>query len=111
MNKFFMLLLFSVIIASVSQILLKKSAMKTYTSFIREYINPYVIIGYGMMSLSMILTIAAYSGLDYKNGAIIESLGYVIVMFLSFFLFGERISKKKVIGTILILFGIFVYYI
>ena len=42
------LLLFSVFISSVSQILLKKAANKTYKDHIREYINPLVIFAYGM---------------------------------------------------------------
>ena len=37
------LLLFSVFISSVSQILLKKAANKTYKDHIREYINTLVI--------------------------------------------------------------------
>ena len=53
------ILLCSVLIASFSQILLKKSAGKTYRSVIFEYLNPYVICGYGMMFLSMFLTILA----------------------------------------------------
>ena len=54
-NKYMLLLVASVIVASLSQILLKKSASKTYTSVIREYLNAYVIIGYGMMVLSTLL--------------------------------------------------------
>ena len=45
------------VVASLSQILLKKSAAKTYSSVIREYLNPYVIAGYGMMVLSTLLTV------------------------------------------------------
>lgn len=56
-NKYMFLLVASVIVASLSQILLKKSASKAYTSVIREYLNAYVIIGYGMMVLSTLLTV------------------------------------------------------
>ena len=40
--------IFSVFISSVSQILLKTSANKKYESRIREYLNPRVIIAYGI---------------------------------------------------------------
>ena len=40
-NKYMLLLVASVVVASLSQILLKKSAQKTYSSVIREYLNPY----------------------------------------------------------------------
>lgn len=105
----FFLYLLAVVIASCSQILLKKSAMKQYTSFIREYLNPYVIIGYGMLFGSMILTILAYKGIEFKNGPIMESLGYVLVIIMSRFIFKEKITRSKVLGTLLILMGITVF--
>ena len=109
-NKYMLLLVASVVVASLSQILLKKSAAKTYSSVIREYLNSYVIAGYGMMVLSTLLTVGGYAGLEYKNGAVVESLGFVLVMILSRLVFGEKITKKKLLGNVLILLGIFVFY-
>ena len=111
MNSYVFLLIASVLIASCSQIILKKSASKEYSSMIREYLNVRVIVGYGMMFISTILTIFAFKGLDYKNGPIIESLGYIFIMFLSRIFLKEKITKKKVIGNALILLGILVFYI
>ena len=110
-NPYFWILVASVVVASFSQILLKKAAMNHYDSFIREYLNPYVIVGYIMMFGSMFITIMAYTGLDFKNGPIVESLGYVIVMFLSLAFFKEKITKKKAMGTLVILAGIVVFYL
>lgn len=104
-------LFLSVVIAAFSQILLKKSAEKTYDSVIKEYLNPYVILGYGMMMGSMLLTILAYQKVEYKNGPIIESLGFVLVMLLSRIFFGEKITGKKMLGNLLILGGILVFYL
>lgn len=100
----------SVAIATISQILLKKSAMKTYSSVLREYLNPYVIIGYGMMVLTTVLTILAYHGIAYKNGPVIEALGYPLIMLFSFVIFKEPITKRKILGNVLILLGIFIFY-
>ena len=110
LNRYWYFLFASVIIASFSQILLKKSAQKKHDSLIKEYLNVNVIVGYGMMVVTTLLTIMAYRGLDYKNGPIIESLGYILVMFLSLIFFGEKITKKKLLGNLLILLGIFVFY-
>lgn len=63
------------------------------------------------MVISTILTIIAFKGLDYKNGPIIESLGYVFILFLGKWFLQEKITKKKIIGNGLILFGILVFYI
>ncbi len=105
-----LLLVLSVVVASLSQILLKKSAEKSYQSLLREYLNPWVISGYGLMVVSTLLTVGGYAGLEYKNGAVIESLGFVLVMLLSRLFFREKITKKKLIGNALILLGIAVFY-
>ena len=112
MNKaFFLLGLLSVVIASFSQVMLKLGAGKTYSSKIREYLNVYVITGYGMLFVSMVLTIVAYSGLSYLNVPVIEAVGYVLVPILSYFIFKEKLTKRKVLGILFILTGIFVYYL
>ena len=105
------ILLGGVFIAAISQVMLKKASQKEYSSFIREYLNPYVICGYGMMFLSLFLTILAYSQLEFTNVPVIESLGYVFVMFLSYLFFREKITKQKVIGMLFIFAGIVVYYL
>lgn len=105
-----LLLVLSVVVASLSQILLKKSAEKSYQSLLREYLNPWVISGYGLMVVSTLLTVGGYAGLEYENGAVIESLGFVLVMLLSRLFFREKITKKKLIGNALILLGIAVFY-
>ena len=111
MNEYYLLLLGSVLVASFSQILLKKSALKTYSSIWKEYLNLWVIIGYAMMVLSTLLTVFAYRGVDYKNGPVIDSVGFLLVMIWSRIFFGEKITKRKVIGNLLILAGIFIYYL
>ena len=62
------------------------------------------------MFFSMFITIIAYSGLEFTNVPVIESLGYVVVMFLGYLIFKEKITKKKLLGMAVILCGIFVYY-
>lgn len=109
-NKYILLLIGSVVVASFSQILLKKSALKTYESFWKEYVNPYVIVGYAMMVASTLLTVLAYRGVDYKEGPVVDSLGFLLVMLWSRFFFGEKITKKKLIGNMLILVGIVIFY-
>lgn len=112
MNKaFFLLGLLSVVIASFSQVMLKLGAGKTYSSKIREYLNVYVITGYGMLFVSMVLTIVAYSGLSYLSVPVIEAVGYVLVPVLSYFIFKEKLTKRKVLGILFILTGIFIYYL
>ena len=53
MNPSYLLLFGSVLIASFSQILLKMGAAKNYPTFLRQYLNPYVISGYGLTFISL----------------------------------------------------------
>ena len=111
MNLHMIVLLISVLIASFSQILLKKSAEKTYSSWLREYLNVYVICGYGMMFISMFMTIIAYGGMEFTHVQIIEATGYIMVLILSYFFFKEKITKKKLLGMLFIFAGIAVYHL
>ena len=108
-SRFVLAMFLSVVVASVSQVLLKKSTLKTYHTVLQEYLNPYVVCGYGFLFLSMLLTVYAYSGMDYKNGPVIESMGNVIVLLLGYFVFGEKISIRKVAGIACIMAGIVVF--
>lgn len=110
-NGYMLVMLVSVSIASVSQLLLKKSSMKTYSSVVREYLNPLVIGGYGLLVLSMLLTIYAYTGMDYKNGPVIESLGNVFVLVLGCLFLKERITVRKLLGIACIMGGMAVFYV
>ena len=96
----------SVLISSISQIMLKKSANKTYDSKIREYLNPTVIIAYGLFFLATLITVFAYKYVPLSSGPILESTGYIFVAVLGYFVLKERFTKKKVIGMALIIFGI-----
>lgn len=110
-NIYFFIYLLTVFLSSFSQILLKKGAMNNYPNKIREYVNVFVISGYMMMFVSMLLTIVAYKGVEYKSGMIIESLGNVLVLIFSYFFFKEKIGINKIIGISLILCGFFVFYL
>jgi drug/metabolite transporter (DMT)-like permease len=98
----------SVLIASVAQLLLKFAAMKKYSSFWREYLNWRVILSYGLLFGSLILTSWAYTGVPLKVGAVVESLGYVYILILSTIFVHERITLRKIIGNLFIIAGVVV---
>lgn len=99
----------SVLVASISQIILKKSAGKQYENPIREYLNLRVIIAYGMFFLSMFLTMYAYKGIPLSFGNLLEAAGYIFVPVLSYFFLHEKLTKIKLLGAVLIIAGICCY--
>ncbi len=111
MIPFIILALLGQLIASISQMLLKKSSQKEYPNFIRQYLNVLVIMGYGLLVISMFIAIVCYGHMPYMYVVILEPVGYIMVMFLSRMLFAEKITKNKIIGMLLILSGICVFYL
>ena len=57
------ILLAGVFISAISQVMLKKSAMKSYDSKLKEYLNPMVISAYLMFVGTTFLSIVAYKGI------------------------------------------------
>ncbi len=110
-NIFFLVMIFVELLASVSQVLLKKSAQKEYPSRIREYLNILVIGGYALLVLSMVIGIFCYKHLGYMGTVILEPVAYILVMFLSRLVFGEKITTRKIIGMCLIIGGIIIFNI
>ena len=110
MNKYIIVAVFSSILSAFSQVLLKSSANKNHKG-LKEYANLFVISGYGITFICMILMILAYKGMPLKYGAIIESLVYIYIMFLGKISFKERLTTKRIMGNIIIVLGIIIFYI
>jgi len=109
--KYICIYIFAVFISSVSQILLKKSALKERQSWLLEYLNPIVILAYGLFFSSTLITIISYKVLPLSLGPVLESSGYLFVMVLSIFFLKEKVSKNRIIGIILIVIGITIFTI
>ena len=109
MIKYIVVFLFSVLISSISQIILKKSASSDHKSLLKEYLNPRVIIAYFFFFFSTLLTMFAYKGVPLSLGSLIEAVGYIYIPVLSYFFLNEKITKKAVLGSIFIICGIIVY--
>lgn len=103
--------LFGVFIAAISQVLLKKEAMKPHASFIQEYLNPQVIFAYVIFFIASMMPIIAYRALPLSYGPILEATSYIYVMVFGALVFREKITKKKLLALALILCGIGCYSI
>ena len=102
--------LFGVLMASVAQIVLKKEAGKEHKNFFAEYLNPRVIIGYGIMVGSTLMTLISFRGGVPMNWApILESMGYVFVTILGVVLLKERVTPGKWGALAVILAGVVMF--
>lgn len=101
--------LFGVFISSISQVMLKKSAMKKHDSVVGEYLNPAVIGAYALFFASTLLSVWAYKGIPLSMGAILDATGYLYVTLFGVLIFQEKITPRRAIALLLILAGIGIY--
>lgn len=113
MNREFLfyvcLMLFGVFLSAVSQVMLKKAALKEYPSKIREYLNPLVIIAYVIFFGTTLISVYAYRVVPLSLGPILEATSYIYVTIFGVTIFKETINAKKICGLLLILAGIGMY--
>lgn len=102
-------LLFGVLIACFSQLLLKKAAMRTYDKWYKQYLNWYVILGYCIMLLSTLCSAIAYRVVPLSTGPVWTAAQQLFMLTLCFFCLKERPSKRKLAGLGIIIVGVFVF--
>lgn len=98
------LFLMSILIASYSQILLKKGALEK-----NIYINKYTIVGYTLMVVSTLFTLVGYKGISLSLSQMLQALSFITVAIFSYIFLKEKVTKRMIIGTILICIGIIIY--
>ena len=97
---------------SCSQILLKNSANRKYSSFIASMLNWRVILAYTIFFGAMLINITAMShGLNLKELPVLEASSYLFVPLLSFFFLKEKLGLREISAMFLIFFGILVFYV
>ena len=103
------IMLFGVVVSSLSQVLLKIAANHSYPTKVREYLNPLVIFAYAVFFGATLCTVFAYRVIPLSMGPILESSGYVFVGIFSFLFLGERMTGKQIIALTMIVCGIVIY--
>lgn len=113
MNRTVMLyslfLLCGVFISAISQVMLKKAALKKYDNVVKEYLNPLVIFAYVLFVGTTFLSILAYRGIPLSMGPILEATSYIYVTIFGVKIFGEKINRQKILALIFIIVGIVIY--
>ena len=108
MSLFIAIFISASLISAFSQILLKKSAAVTYSSWIYEYLNVKVICAYAIFFLATLLTVYCYKVIPLSLGAMLEASGYVFVTILGRIMLGEKVSKQKLAGMALVIAGVII---
>lgn len=103
------LALFGVFLGAVSQVMLKKAALKKFSSKIKEYLNPLVILAYVIFAGTTLISVYVYRVVPLSLGPILEATSYIYVTIFGIVIFRESINIRKISGLLLIIAGITVY--
>ena len=109
---YYILVILSVFLAACAQMLLKQGARQQYATWWRQYMNGWVIGGYAILFATMMINIFAMSrGVQVKEVSIIESMSYLFVPALSFFIFKEKLTWRKIFAIAIIITGVIVFFV
>lgn len=111
----YLLLFSSIVLAIVGQLLLKRGVMvsdliPTFASIVKTVFSPIVFLGlvtYGISALIWLFVLQKFP-LSVAYPAL--SLTYVVIVIASFYIFKEPLTSTKVLGTLLILFGVYLLF-
>lgn len=95
-----------VLVAGVSQVMLKKSADSNGAAGLRGYLNPLVAGAYALFVLSTLTSLLCLRYIPLSRAPVLDAAGYIFVAVLSRIFFGERLAGKKILGFLLIFAGI-----
>ena len=109
---YYILVISSVFLAACAQMLLKQGARQQYATWWRQYMNGWVIGGYAIMLGTMVMNIFAMSkGVQIKELSIIESMSYLFVPALSFMIFKEKLTWRRICAIAIIIIGVIVFFL
>jgi len=61
------------------------------------------------MVISTLFTLVGYKKVSLSLGQILQSLSFIFVIILSYIFLKEKISKRQIVGIIIIIIGIIIY--
>lgn len=96
---------------TLSQVILKKESnslesLKNHHFIINMFKNYKVILAYIISFIGIFIWILALSEITLIEAIILSSISYVIMFIVDYIIFKVKVSKNKIIGASLILFGI-----
>ena len=109
LEKYIIVWIISVLISSIAQVMLKAEANKGHESRLKEYLNPMVIGAYGIFFLSTFLTMYALKYVPLTYSPIIEPLSYIFVPVIGVLVLKEKLSRRRVLGIVIMLAGIVIF--
>lgn len=109
--KYYLMIYAAVFLASAGQILLKKGIAVGGFRIRFLCINVWVVLGFGAMIFSMLLSVRGLRYVPLRDMAFILPMIYILVPLFSYIFLGERLSRRVIIGTALMIVGVIIFNI
>jgi len=106
------LVFLAVLLTGISQVILKIGSAhqsKIKDSVLAAYLNLPTFFAYGLLLCVTVISVIALEEIPLKVFYAIASLGFVVVVVLSHLILKERISKRMVFASGLIVCGVFIF--
>jgi len=113
--KFKLYILISIILNVLGQFVIKYGLNRIDKSLLQDklivkvyhlFTYPYVMSGLLIYAISAVFWILALSKIELSVAYPMLSIGYVLVMLVSFFFLNEQMSLYKILGTLLVISGV-----
>lgn len=95
-----------ILLTTIGQILLKKGAMCSHQ---RIKSLQFIGLGYFLFVLTIVFSYLLMKLVPMKYFTVVMSLNYITVMFAASIFLNEKMGREKIIGTILVTVGIFIF--
>lgn len=113
----FILLLIDLAMTNIGELLLKRgmnqvgvmdlNPAQLIPMLFRTFINPFVFFGFVLLFGGSIFWLAVISRVQLSWAYPISSIGYILVLILSWLFLNESISFLRLAGVVIIIFGVF----
>lgn len=105
----FFLAAFGAFLSGVSQILLKSQANTTEKEgFFRKFLHPKIFLSYVILFSTLVINQIALTKISLSVIPCITATSFIWVFALSALILKEKITKRKVIGVLIIILGVIV---
>ena len=111
MNNIVAAILFecTIIVSALLQIPLKKSASNPKHRGLRTYLNPVVLSVYTAFFAITFITTFLYKNVDLTLSTLLYKTEYIFITLFSVLFLKERVTKRKLLGFVIIISGVLIY--
>ena len=104
---YFFLLFSSIFLAVIAQLLFKSSMISSFeTKFFFYFFDFKILLGLCLYLISALLYIFSLKKIELSIAYPTVAISYIFIIFLSNYFFGESITFYKLLGCLLIVFGV-----